>query len=112
LNIQGELKRINPNLQEKQVMFGAAILLAEELATNFIFNDDANEKGLTIKYVASCLKTDADSSISERAYNETIDWIAQNQSKFQFDTKSFEVYGVEEGNRIYIIRSVFKQIYG
>lgn len=104
-----ELKRINPNLQEKQVMFGAAILLAEELATNFIFNDDANEKGLTIKYVASCLKTDADSSISERAYNETIDWIAQNQSKFQFDTKSFEVYGVEEGNRIYIIRSVFNK---
>lgn len=101
------LKRINPDLQEKQIMFGAAILLAEEVATNYIFLDDACEKGLSAEFVAGCLKSDFDSSISQRAYDETIDWIAKNQSKFREHTTSYETYGEEDGNNIYIIRSVF-----
>lgn len=108
LNYARELKRTKDDLQEKQVMFGAAILLAEELATEYIFLDDTSPVGLTVDFVASCLKTDSDSSVSQRAYNETIDWIAINQSKFT-GTHSYEIYGEIRDGYIYIIRTKFNK---
>lgn len=108
LNYARELKRTKDDLQEKQVMFGAAILLAEELATEYVFLDDASPVGLNADFVASCLKTDTDSSVSQRAYDETVDWIAANQSKFT-GTNSYEVFGEIEDDHVYIIRTQFNK---
>ena len=104
-----DLEKVNPDIQEKQKMLGAAVLTADRIATETIFMDDTNTNGLTAEYLADFLKTNKESSIEQRAYDYIIDWVAVNKNKFQEDSP-YECYGYFEDDYVYIIRNVFNKV--
>ena len=104
-----DLQKVKTDIQEKQLMIGAAILLADEIITEQLFLDDTNPNRLTAEYLAQFLKTRAESSVENRALELTIDWITINKNKFSDDT-IHECYGFIEDDAVYIIRSVFNKL--
>ncbi len=66
----------------KQAASLAFIILADRIANKCIFD---NEKPLQLDKLISVLKTEAEVSQSERAYDFIIDWIATNQNYFTED---------------------------
>ncbi|HHX18983.1 MAG TPA: DUF927 domain-containing protein [Clostridiaceae bacterium] len=99
--------RKNLDVQDKQIMTAAALLVADEIADEFIFQDDMGRLGMND--LAPYLKTREQVSIEQRAYDLLIDWIASNANKFS-DDYPYERYGVIEGNVVYIIRKIFNEI--
>lgn len=49
-------------------------------------------------------------SIGRRGYEFFCDWVAQNANKLRDGVEQGEVYGLLEGKRAYIIRSVFNRV--
>ena len=74
---------------EKQAMAAAVILIADQLATEWIFRDD---KALTVEEIQQFLASKAAVSSGERGYRYMCGWVAQNVNKFAYD--AVEVYGV------------------
>lgn len=92
---------------EKQAMAAALVLTADKLATEWIFQDDME---LTVAEISKFLATKAMVSADERAHNYLLDWISQNESRFEDDSKDRAGVFDEEANVAYIIRSVFDQV--
>ncbi len=95
---------------EKQAMSAALIVLADELATAWIFQDEA---ALTVEEMADFLKSRATVSAAERGYQYMCDWVAQNANKLCGRSDIGEVYGdmgrgADEG-WAYIVRSVWNR---
>lgn len=67
---------------EKQAMAAAAILTADILATEWIFQDDS---ALTVEEIAEFLATKASVSAGARAYEWLVDWVYENQNHFYHD---------------------------
>lgn len=78
----------NIKTTEKQAMAMSAILLADEISTDLIFKDEK----LTIDAIKSWLLNSNDISVSTRAYEWTLSWIAQNINKFK-NNESGEIWG-------------------
>jgi Superfamily II helicase and inactivated derivatives len=98
---------------EKQAMAAAAIITADMLATEWIFED---ENSLTIEEISEFLKTQASVSASERGYEFMCDWVSQHANKLVGYSEETDVYGSlgdgsEEG-WVYIIRSVWNKVCG
>lgn len=93
---------------EKQAMAAAAIVLADELACEWIF--DGAEKPLTAAQISEFLASKASVSAGDRAYKYICDWITQNSNRLCARAENIEVLGALEGNRAYIIRSVFERV--
>ncbi len=96
---------------EKQAMAAAVLVVADQLATEWIFQDG---KALTVKEISDFLKTKSSVSASERGYEYMCDWVAQNANKLRGGSESSDVYGlIGEGAEVgwvYIIRSVWNKV--
>lgn len=100
---------------EKQAMAAAAIITADQLATEWIFQDG---QALTVADVSKFLTSRAAVSAGERGYHYMCDWVAQNSNKFSIDAKQGDIFGVIEDEEIngtktgrstaYIINSTFR----
>jgi uncharacterized protein (DUF927 family) len=92
---------------EKQAMAAAVILTADELATEWIFQDG---RALTVRDIGDFLKQRETVSLADRGYDILCDWVSINVSKLQGVKETGECYGIIEGNTAYIIRSVFNRV--
>ncbi len=94
---------------EKQAMAAAAIILADELACQWIFS---GQQPLTLEQVSEFLASKAAVSAGDRGYKYLCDWVTQNSNKLcgRADNPNVEVLGALESGRAYIIRSVFERI--
>ena len=94
---------------EKQAMAAAAIILADELACQWIFS---GQQPLTIEQVSEFLASKAAVSAGDRGYKYLCDWVTQNSNKLcgRSENPNMEVLGALEDGRAYIIRSVFERI--
>lgn len=94
---------------EKQAMAAAAIILADELACQWIFS---GQQPLTIEQVSEFLASKAAVSSGDRGYKYLCDWVTQNSNKLcgRSENPNIEVLGALEDGRAYIIRSVFERI--
>ena len=93
----------------KQAMAAAAIILADELACQWIFS---GQQPLTIEQVSEFLASKAAVSAGDRGYKYLCDWVTQNSNKLcgRSENPNIEVLGALEDGRAYIIRSVFERI--
>lgn len=94
---------------EKQAMAAAAIILADELACQWIFS---GQQPLTIEQVSEFLASKAAVSAGDRGYKYLCDWVTQNSNKLcgRSENPNIEVLGALEDGRAYIIRSVLERI--
>ena len=94
---------------EKQAMAAAAIILADELACQWIFS---GQQPLTIEQVSEFLASKAAVSAGDRGYKYLCDWVTQNSNKLcgRSENPNIEVLGALEDGWAYIIRSVFERI--
>lgn len=94
---------------EKQAMAASAVLTADALATEWIFQDD---NALQVSDIAEFLKTRETVSLMDRGYEIICDWIGMNANKFKGPNGNSDFYGYidESTNICYIIRSVFRRI--
>lgn len=94
---------------EKQAMAAAAIILADELACQWIFS---GQQPLTIEQISEFLASKAAVSAGDRGYKYLCDWVTQNSNKLcgRSENPNIEVLGALEDGRAYIIRSVFERI--
>lgn len=93
---------------EKQAMAAAAIILADELACRWIFQ--GTERSLTIEQISEFLASRAAVSAGDRGYQYLCDWVTQHSNQLVGRSDTVEVLGALDGNRAYIIRSVFERI--
>lgn len=94
----------NENTSDKQAMAMASIILASEISSKYIFNDNP----LKIEDVKEWLKGNEEIDQAERAYDWTTEWIAQNISKFNGENRH-EIWGkiIFNGFRALIIKKVY-----
>lgn len=93
---------------EKQAMAAAAIITADELACRWIF--DGAQQPLTIAQISEFLASRAAVSAGDRGYKYLCDWVTQHSNQLVGRSETVEVLGALDGNRAYIIRSVFERI--
>lgn len=93
---------------EKQAMAAAAILTADQLATNWIFKDGLE---LTATDIREFMASKASVSAGQRAYNWLCGWVEFNVNRFVKEgyVPTGEVYGKLEGETAWINRSVFNE---
>lgn len=93
---------------EKQAMAAAAIITADELACRWIF--DGAQQPLTIAQISEFLASRAAVSAGDRGYKYLCDWVTQHSNQLVGKSETVEVLGALDGNRAYIIRSVFERV--
>ena len=95
---------------EKQAMAAASIILADELACQWIFS--GTQQPLTIEQISEFLASKAAVSAGDRGYKYLCDWVTQNSNKLcgRSENPNIDVLGAFEPGRAYIIRSVFERI--
>ena len=96
---------------EKQAMAAAAILVADELACDWIFG--GRDKPLTVEQLSEFLASKAAVSAGDRAYKFLCDWVSQHSGQLcGHSDGNVEVLGAmdDTGAHAYIIRSVFQKI--
>lgn len=93
---------------EKQAMAAATIILADELACEWIFQE--GEQSLTVEQISEFLASRAAVSAGDRGYQYLCDWVTQHSNQLVGRSDTIEVLGALDGNRAYIIRSVFERI--
>ena len=92
---------------EKQAMAAAAIVVADELACQWIF---PGETPMTADEISEFLASKAAVSAGDRGYKYICDWVSQNSPRLCGKSDTVEVLGAMEDNRAYIIRSVFLKV--
>ena len=94
----------------KQAMAAAVVLVADKLATDWIFHDG---RALTVAEIGRFLKERSAVSLVARGYDILCDWISENVNKFQPEKEIGECYGmIETGadhNTAYINRTAFNR---
>lgn len=95
---------------DKQAMAMAAILLADKLAAQYIFQDDP----LQIDDVKDYLQTKADIDVAARAYEWTVSWITRNSKRFTDVDNNGEIWGKLNLNENYcmVLRDVLDEQLG
>lgn len=95
---------------EKQAMAAAAVILADELVCQWIFS--GTQKPLTVAQLSEFLASKAAVSAGDRGYKYLCDWVTQHSNQLcgRSENSTIEVLGALDGNRAYIIRSVFERI--
>jgi uncharacterized protein (DUF927 family) len=90
---------------EKQAMAASIILVADILATEYLFKDD---RSLTVEEIQEFLATKANVDVNARGYEFMCEWAAQNAHKLTKESiEGREVWGEIEYDTAYIIRSRF-----
>lgn len=92
---------------DKQAASASAILAADHIATELIFQDGNN---LTADDMAKIMTKKDDVNVNSRAYDYILELVARNPNKFKtndFGDYQGEAWGKIEPEHIYIIKSVF-----
>lgn len=92
---------------EKQAMAAALVLTADQLATEWIFQDG---RALTAGEISEFLQTKASVSVNERAYEYLCEYVVSNKNRFCGKNDMLDVWGDIEDGIAYIVRSVFNRI--
>ncbi len=95
---------------EKQAMAAAAVILADELACEWIFD---SEQPLTVEQISEFLASEAAVSIGDRGYKYLCDWVTKNSNRLCRRSEAgsnTDVYGTldDDMGAAYIVRSVFE----
>ncbi len=92
---------------EKQASSAALIILADQLAQEWIFKDDS--EAITVSDMAEFLKTKREVSLGERGYDFILGWISINSNHFKRDSEPVlgEIFGTLENGYACIIKSKF-----
>lgn len=98
---------INTDTTEKQSMGAALILVADLLATEWIFKDDC---ALTMDEIVEFLQTKASVSVNDRAYEYICEYVVQNANKFCEGSDMTDVWGKFENNQVHIVNREFERI--
>jgi uncharacterized protein (DUF927 family) len=99
-------------IQDKQAMAAAAVMVAERIATDYIFKDDSE---LTLQEFKPFLLTQKQAAINDRAYDIIVEWVASNANRFESNTgyKTDNTgcqLGIIEDGWAYIINSSFNEL--
>ena len=92
---------------DKQAASASAILAADHIVTELIFQDGNN---LTVEDMAKIMTKKDDVNVNSRAYDYILELVARNPNKFKtndFGEYQGEAWGKIEPEYIYIIKSVF-----
>lgn len=92
---------------DKQAASASAILAADHIVTELIFQDGNN---LTVEDMAKIMTKKEEVNVNSRAYDYILELVARNPNKFKtndFGEYQGEAWGKVETNYIYIIKSVF-----
>lgn len=92
---------------EKQALSASAILTADTIVTELIFKDG---NALTIEDMATIMTKKSEVDVNTRALDYLYEMIARNKIHFttnDFDEYKYEVWGKDDYDCIYIIKSVF-----
>lgn len=92
---------------DKQAASASAILAADHIVTELIFQDGNN---LTVEDMAKIMTKKDDVNVNSRAYDYILELVARNPNKFKtndFGEYQGEAWGKIESEHIYIIKSVF-----
>ena len=95
------------DIMQKQAQSAALILTADKLAEEMLFSDTPS---LTAKEISDFLKTKTAVSVNPRAYEYVCEYVAANQSKFMGKAEYGEIWGVMDGDCVYILKNKFNQI--
>lgn len=124
LQSDGAIDRVN-NLQkkyyreilknggtDKQSASVSAILAADHIATELIFKDGNN---LTVEDMAKIMLKKEEVNVNKRAYDYILELVARNPNRFcpsESGDYQGEVWGKIDGEKVYIIKSVFDREMG
>lgn len=124
LQSDGAIDRVN-NLQkkyyreilknggtDKQSASVSAILAADHIATELIFKDGNN---LTVEDMAKIMLKKEEVNVNKRAYDYILELVARNPNRFypsESGDYQGEVWGKIDGEKIFIIKSVFDREMG
>lgn len=124
LQSDGAIDRVN-NLQkkyyreilknggtDKQSASVSAILAADHIATELIFKDGNN---LTVEDMAKIMLKKEEVNVNKRAYDYVLELVARNPNRFypsESGDYQGEVWGKIDGEKVYIIKSVFDREMG
>lgn len=92
---------------DKQAASASAILAADHIVTELIFQDGNN---LTVEDMTKIMTKKDDVNVNSRAYEYILELVARNPNKFKtndFGEYQGEAWGKIEPEHIYIIKSVF-----
>lgn len=92
---------------EKQSLSASIILTADELATNWIFED---ERQLTIDDIKDYLSTSEDVSTEEKGFDYLVDIIAVNGNKFTGASQYDEIWGMRKDDYMCVVKAKFDKI--
>lgn len=95
------------DIMQKQAQSAALILTADKLASEMLFADTPS---LTPQEISDFLKTRASVSANPRAYEYVCEFVAANQNRFTGNAEYGEVWGVMDGDSVYILKNKFNQI--
>ena len=105
---QDVLRELNDGATEKQAMAAAVIVLADMLATEWIFKDGQELQPEDLKkFLASAEAV----SSGQRAHRWLLDWVDENQNRFYHDgfTPTGNVYGMWDDMCVYINPKVCRE---
>ena len=103
--VYGEL--IKCDIQDKQVMSAALLIVADIIATKAIFKDD---RALTIDDIKPYLASRSETDVNLRCYQWLIEFCAANPRRFDsVDSANGEVWGKYEDGYVYINKSIFDE---
>jgi hypothetical protein len=89
---------------EKQIMAAALLLTADKLSEEIVFQDGlVLAQGDIEQFLTS--KDDVDQNM--RAYEWLFDFVSSNPARFKLDDNSGELWGCQDKDYIYIIKSIF-----
>ncbi|HIS68669.1 MAG TPA: DUF927 domain-containing protein [Candidatus Gallacutalibacter stercoravium] len=91
---------------EKQAMAAAVVLVADTLATRWLFQDG---QCLSAQDVSQFLAGKAAVSAGERGYRYMCGWVTQNANRMRAGSEQGDVYGLIQDNTAYVISSVFRR---
>ena len=95
-------------------MAAAAILTADFLAGQWIFDDEKDDykDSLSVKEIGEFLASREAVSAGHRAYDWLCDWVAANANRFysELSPPNGDTYGIIENNSAYINRGVFNRV--
>lgn len=91
---------------EKQSMAAAIVLVADVLATEWLFKDGRSLKPEDIR---EFLRTKSSVSVNDRGYEFITQWTVQNAHRLCGTSSEMEVWGKIEDNIAYIVKSRFNQ---
>lgn len=84
---------------DKQAATAALILLADKLACDCIFKGDTP---LAVEDIIRFIKMNEEITISRRAYDYIMDWVAMNDNRFRTDQYG-EIWGTKYNGSVFII---------